>query len=206
MNRLAVILSALAVLSIALSSLGTRGRWWHFRVGLALFALSGLLGLVALALGTIAWLRGSNLGAAAAITGALVLLGPLYAIIGAIGKPMIHDISTDPAVLEPAVAATQSKAYPDVKPHILEVPPSEAFARARAAATKLGWHITSARPDEGTIEATDTTGWFGFVDDILVRVRPEGRGSRVDMRSTSRVGKSEVGMNAKRIKEFMASL
>lgn len=206
MIRLAVILSALAVLSLTLSSLGTRGRWWHFRAGLALFALSGLLGALALLVGIIAWTRGSTLAACAAITGAMVLIGPLTAAIGAVGKPMIHDISTDQDLLDPSVAAKQREAYPDVQPLLLGIPPAEAFGRARAAATKLGWQILSARPEEGTIEATDQTGWFGFIDDVTVRVRPSNGGSRIDVRSTSRVGKSDVGMNAKRIREFMGAM
>jgi uncharacterized protein (DUF1499 family) len=206
MNRLAVILSALAVLSLASSSLGTRGRWWHFRAGLGLFALSGLLGALALFFGVIAWTRGSMVGAGAAITGAIVLIGPLTAAIGAVGKPMIHDISTDQELLDENVAAKQREAYPDIKPLLLEVPPTEAFSRARAAATKLGWQIVSARPEDGIIEATDQTGWFGFIDDVTVRIRPSNGGSRIDVRSTSRVGKSDVGMNAKRIREFMAAM
>ena len=206
MTRLAVILAALAVLSLALSSLGTRGRWWHFRAGLGLFALSGLLGCAALVIGIVAWSRGSMVGAGAALTGALVLLGPLAGAISAVGKPMIHDISTEPEQLDPKVAASQKASYPDVQPRMLDVPPAEAFARARAAATRLGWQIVSARSEEGTIEATDTTGWFGFVDDVVVRIRPANGGSRVDVRSTSRVGKSDIGMNAKRIRAFMAEL
>jgi uncharacterized protein (DUF1499 family) len=58
----------------------------------------------------------------------------------------------------------------------------------------------------GRLEATARTPWFGFYDDVVVRVRAQGTGSRVDVRSVSRVGRSDVGMNAKRIREFTRRL
>ncbi|HJR53568.1 MAG TPA: DUF1499 domain-containing protein, partial [Gemmatimonadota bacterium] len=57
--------------------------------------------------------------------------------------------------------------------------------------------------DRGRIEATATTPWFGFKDDVVVRIRPEAGGSRVDVRSVSRVGRSDVGTNARRIEEYL---
>jgi uncharacterized protein (DUF1499 family) len=217
MIKVAVTLAVLAVVAIGISGPGTRGRWWHFRIGIALFAFSGLLGAAAVVTGALAWRQGSILGAAAAIAGAIVILGPLSGAIAARGKPMIHDITTDlddpprfhvlhVAPFEARVGEIQRKAYPDVKPRTLETSPADAFARARTAAESLGWEIASARPDEGTLEATDTTGWFGFKDDIVVRIRPAGSGSRIDVRSTSRVGKSDVGMNAKRIREYLGKV
>jgi uncharacterized protein (DUF1499 family) len=202
-----VILSAVGVLSLVLSSLGTRGRWWHFRIGLALFALSGLLGALAIVFGALGcWRTGSLVALGAAITGLVVAAGPALGIISAAGKPMIHDISTNPAELEPKVAEIQKRAYSDIAPKRVQLPPKEAFARAQAAAAKLGWQIVAANTDEGTMKATDTTGWFGFVDDIIVRVQAAEGGSQIDVRSTSRVGKSDVGMNAKRIRAFMKEL
>jgi uncharacterized protein (DUF1499 family) len=64
----------------------------------------------------------------------------------------------------------------------------------------------SEAPAEGRLEATDTTFWFGFKDDVVVRVRPDGTGSRVDVRSLSRVGRSDLGMNARRIRRFLERL
>lgn len=216
-TKVALVLAALAVLSLAVSGPGTRGRWFHFRVGLALFALSGLLGAAAAVTGALAWRDGAMLGAIAALAGVAVMIGPFAGILGARGKPMIHDITTDledppsftvfpVAPFEARVGEIQRKAYPDVKPRLLELSPSDAFARARAAAESLRWEIASARAGEGMLEATDTTGWFGFKDDIVVRIRPAGNGSRIDVRSTSRVGKSDVGKNAKRIREYLGKL
>jgi len=70
----------------------------------------------------------------------------------------------------------------------------------------MGWQIAAVDPAEGRLEATATTKWMGFKDDIVVRIRPDGSGSRVDVRSVSRVGRSDVGANAKRIREFLGKL
>ena len=74
---------------------------------------------------------------------------------------------------------------------------------ARHAARELGWEIAAAVSGEGRIEATDQTFWFGFKDDVVVRVRAADGGSRVDVRSVSRVGRSDVGTNARRIRRFL---
>ena len=75
-----------------------------------------------------------------------------------------------------------------------------------AAARKIGWVIVDANAAEGRIETTDTTFWFGFKDDIVIRITPADHGSRVDIRSVSRVGKSDVGTNAKRIRKYLKEL
>jgi uncharacterized protein (DUF1499 family) len=67
----------------------------------------------------------------------------------------------------------------------------------------MGWEIAEADAAAGRIEATDTTFWFGFKDDVVIRIRPaEDGGSIVDIRSKSRVGMSDVGANAARIRAF----
>ena len=105
------------------------------------------------------------------------------------------------------VPEEQLKAYPDIKPILLAgVPASDAFGRALEAAKKHNWHIVAERPDEGRIEAWDKTPWFGFVDDVVIRVMPEGDGSRIDIRSLSRVGGSDVGKNAQRVRAYMQTL
>jgi uncharacterized protein (DUF1499 family) len=104
------------------------------------------------------------------------------------------------------VPESQRKAYPDMQPLVLEIPAVEAFVRAEKAARALGWEIQEAAPAEGRLEATDTTFFFGFKDDVVVRIRSEGAGSRVDVRSKSRVGLGDVGANAKRIRAFLAAV
>ena len=85
-------------------------------------------------------------------------------------------------------------------------PPDRVFAAVEAAARALGWEIVAALPAEGRLEATATTAWFGFKDDVVVRVRAEGAGSRVDVRSLSRIGVGDLGTNAARVRAFLAQL
>ena len=70
----------------------------------------------------------------------------------------------------------------------------------------MGWEIVDASSDRLHIEATDTTFWFGFKDDVIIRITPEPDGSRVDIRSLSRVGKSDVGTNVKRVRAYLWKL
>lgn len=154
-------------------------------------------------------------------------LPPILLLERAKSVPVIHDITTDTfdpplfvALLEerkkapngaayggPTVAAQQQRGYPDIKSLVLKAEPKDVMQRAIDAARKLDWEIVSSDAPTGRIEATATTTWFGFKDDVVVRVRPEsGGGSRVDVRSVSRVGGSDLGANAKRIREFLSRL
>ena len=96
--------------------------------------------------------------------------------------------------------------YPDLKPGFVSRPPDAVFADALQAAKDMGWQIVASDPTSLRIEATDTTPWFGFKDDVVVRLSPIPAGSRIDVRSVSRVGKSEVGTNARRIITYLSRL
>ncbi|MGH8245360.1 MAG: DUF1499 domain-containing protein [Gammaproteobacteria bacterium] len=157
----------------------------------------------------------------------LAPIGGTFAMVGPImlGPPMIHDISTD--LSEPPefvvaktlrsahenpldhegekVASQQRQAYPDIAPLQSDLNPQEAFSRALGTAQKLKWTVTREDADQGVIEAYDKTTLFGFIDDIAIRIRPGAAGSRIDVRSVSRVGLSDVGKNAARIRTFMES-
>ena len=102
--------------------------------------------------------------------------------------------------------AAQASGYPDIHAQILDVTPAEAFQRVEKIARDMGWAIVAADAATGRIEATDTTFWYGFKDDIVIRIEAEGEASRVDIRSVSRVGKSDVGKNAARIRAFIKQL
>ena len=139
-------------------------------------------------------------------------------------KPPIHDITTDIDNPPPfvavvplntpgrtdyegeVIAAQQRQAYPDLLPAMLDVPPAEAFERALAAVYQMRWQLVEADEPAGRIEATDTTFWFGFKDDVVIRVRPAGGGSSIDVRSLSRVGGGDAGTNAARIHEYVETL
>ncbi len=150
------------------------------------------------------------------------LIGVLVLGLQGAKAPPIHDISTDtvnPPVFSAAkalrtagdnslahagaaIAEPQQRAYPDIVPIAASMGPAEAFQACRAVATGLGWRIIAENSAEGVIEAVDRTLIFGFADDIVVRVAPTAGGSRIDLRSASRVGVSDLGANAKRIRAF----
>jgi uncharacterized protein (DUF1499 family) len=139
--------------------------------------------------------------------------------------PAIHDITTDlenPPAFEAIVplranaqnslerplnlAQQQREGYPDLAPVTLPMPLDQAFDRALAEAQNAGWRIVTADKGSGRIEATDTTRWFGFEDDIVVRLTPWGTGTRVDVRSVSRIGRGDAGTNARRIRGYLNAL
>jgi uncharacterized protein (DUF1499 family) len=104
------------------------------------------------------------------------------------------------------VAAQQKRGYPDLGPATFAAPPDRVLAAAEVAARERAWEIVAVVPAEGRLEATASTPWFGFKDDVVVRVERAGTGSRVDVRSKSRVGRSDLGVNARRIRDFLAAL
>lgn len=208
-----------------LLSLG--GAFSFIRWGAWIGAAAFLLALLA------AWLsrrhgssRGVRLSLTAVVLGALAFGIPVAMLQGAKKAPAIHDITTDttnppqfvaviplrsgapnsPTYGGESVAQQQRAAYPDVQPITLDVPPDQAFQRALEVVRRLGWDVHATVPGEGRIEATDTTGWFGFKDDIVVRITPTANGSRVDVRSVSRLGKGDLGKNARRIRAFLHDL
>jgi uncharacterized protein (DUF1499 family) len=227
-------LGVLAVLAMMLGGFGSRLEWWHYRSGftilkwsayLALAAtLISLAGLIAAAVRKNRW---SLLwGIAGMIIGLSAAWVPWSWLQMARSVPPIHDITTDTenpplfsAVLPlrkkasnptdyggPGLAAQQRSGYPNLAPALLPEAPDVAFERALKAAREMGWQIVGINRDEMQIEAVDTTFWFGFKDDIVVRVTPAKEGSRIDVRSLSRVGKSDVGTNARRIVKFLKRL
>ena len=214
------------------AGLGTRWGLWHFKTGFFLLTWAAYGALMAAVLGLIALFVNHSsrkavfFGVASIVLSILVAGIPWQMKLRAQRVPMIHDITTDTKNPPPfvailplrqqasnspeyggeAVAAQQLKAYPDVRPLTLTVPPDAAFEKALRAARELGWDIVESRPDQGRIEATDTTLWFGFKDDIVVRVMAGDGGSRIDVRSVSRVGKSDVGTNATRIRNYLSRI
>ena len=84
--------------------------------------------------------------------------------------------------------------------------PDAAFSRALAAAQQMGWTIVAADGAAGRIEASDRSRWFGFTDDIVIRVAATGSGSRIDLRSSSRLGRSDFGVNAARVRAYLLAL
>jgi hypothetical protein len=227
------IVSAAVVLEM-LAGISSRFGWWHFRTGFALLGYGGYGGIAAALLGICGGIlafrnrqvAGTALAALAVACGLVLVAVPVSWRITARHLPLIHDITTDPlhppefvAILPlrkdapnsavyggAEVAEQQKRAYADLRTEVLELPPGQAFDRALAAARGDGWQIVAAEPAQGRIEATDTTFWFGFTDDIVIRLASAGERTLLDIRSVSRVGKSDVGTNARRIRGYLKRL
>jgi hypothetical protein len=158
-------------------------------------------------------------------------------LVKALTVPAIHDISTDLAdpptfqtlqmradnldnvpgaddakmrgmTPEQRWAMVHQKAYGDIRSVRVNEPVASVVAKAERLAKARGWDVAISLPEEGRLEATETSAFFQFKDDVILRVRPSdtGAGSIVDMRSVSRVGQSDLGMNAKRVRSFLADL
>jgi hypothetical protein len=122
-------------------------------------------------------------------------------------------IATGPDGTASTTVALQKKYYPDIHPRADLTAPDKFFERAVKTAYKLGWHVVAIVPQQGRIEATDTSLWFGFTDDIAIRVRSAGVGARLDIRSKSRedlsagpFGATDMGRNAAHIRSFLKTL
>lgn len=108
---------------------------------------------------------------------------------------------------EALVSALQTQAYPEIRPLVLDSPKDIVFGEVLATAKSMGWNIKEQDPVTGRIDATDTTFWYGFKDDVTIRLRDaSGGGTVVDVRSLSRVGGSDIGKNAARIGDFLERL
>jgi uncharacterized protein (DUF1499 family) len=227
------LLVALGCVVAALGAgLGYRFGWWHFRTGIAtlgyvFWVAAGTALFCALA---VVW------AAVRADSGAIVMGLVGLAIAGVTAwvpyelrmtankVPSIHDITTDTANPPPFVKVAavrkpddhpvaydnvgeqQRKAYPDLAPLIVKAPRDKVLAAAQAALASMGLELVEADAAQGRIEATATSMLFGFKDDVVVRVAEDPGGTKVDVRSKSRVGRNDFGMNAKRVRAFQAKL
>ena len=142
------------------------------------------------------------------------------------GVPPIHDITTDttnppqfeailplradapnpPDYAGAEIARQQLAAYPDLVTLTINLTTDEAFTAAEQIAYDLGWEIVAADRTAGRIEAVATTTWFRFKDDIVIRLTPNNSETNVDARSKSRVGQSDMGANAARLRAFFSQL
>ncbi|WP_440455162.1 DUF1499 domain-containing protein [Psychrobacter sp. ASPA161_9] len=159
----------------------------------------------------------------AVVLSAIAIIIPLSMMNTAKSVPPIHDISTDlinppefvaiaplradapnPAAYDGIETAEQQRdAYPELQTLTYTQPKSELMEATEKAVNNLGWELVNNDASAGIIEATDTTTWFGFQDDVVIRVTDEGSERLVDIRSKSRVGGSDLGKNAERIRTFI---
>lgn len=231
-GEIGISFSVIAVSAAMGAGAGARFGWWDFRTGFRILNWAAYFGIAGAALSLAGAMiarpgsgrRGFLPAVAGIVLGALAfgVPGNWYRIAKRV--PAIHDITTDtenppdfvsvlalrkdaPNSAEyggPEIAAKQRAAYPDIRPIEVGIPPAQAYENALAVARRMGWQIVDGNPSEGRIEATATTRWFGFKDDVVIRIAPTAsNGSRLDIRSVSRVGISDVGTNACRIRAFL---
>jgi uncharacterized protein (DUF1499 family) len=229
-------LAVAALLMLALSPVGWLAGWWHYSFAFRLMAASAVVAsaaaIVSLLILVVGWtelnIHGVVIAGVALAMGVVLAYVPWQYNRTLHRVPRIHDISTDTenpppfaAVLPmrtaehaatavyqgPELSRLQKIAYPDVVPLQVRLPPAEAFELALESAKAMpGWTLVASEPAEGRIEASQMSHWFRFTDDIVIRVGAEGSGSRIDMRSTSRQGRSDFGVNAARIRSYMGAV
>ena len=222
--------TAAAIVSVT-GGWGSRMNWWHFGMGFTLLRWSVYIGIAAAIVSLPGLFVGVKEGGRPILFKAVlglaislpVIILPLTWLNTAGSVPPIHDITTDfenppqfDAIVSlraktsnsldyggESIAAQQREAYPYVQPVQTNASPEVAFNTVLQTVRELGWDVVAQNPQQGRIEAVDTTFWFGFKDDVVVRITALEDGSRVDIRSVSRVGRSDVGANAKRIHAFI---
>jgi len=229
-----MLLAGIGVAALLLAGPGHRFGLLATRPALLVFALGNLLVLLAAASSAAGLILSKGTGSASSSFrgwGTLVIALILTAngaiqFAAARSVPPIHDISTDtdqpprfvailplradapnsPEYPGASIASAQHSAYPDIRTIELRAPADTVFQTAVRTAKAMGWKLVATDPSSGRIEATDTTFWFGFKDDVIIRIKSTGAGTLVDVRSESRVGMSDVGANAHRIRAFRKRL
>lgn len=161
--------------------------------------------------------------ATASLIAAFTIVVPARTYLRAEAAPPLHDITTDlhqpplftvlddveaPSKLtrSPADDALQQEHYPDIAPLVLPVSTDMAFEEVLETMAELDWPVADGSEDEGRIEATVRSPWFGFRDDIVVRLTAVADQTRVDVRAVSRNGQNDGGRNAAHVREFLAEL
>ncbi len=231
MKMIVGLMSVIAILLVALA-----GPMYKFGIvelstafaGFKFGLFAGIAALVLLAIQLLFKRNTASIGSAlaSAVLAATAIAIPLSMMNTAKNVPPIHDISTDlvnppefvataplradaPNPVEYAgagVAEQQRTAYPDLQTLTYAQSKSELIKAAQQAMENLGWELVNTDADKGIIEATETTAWFGFKDDVIIRVIDNDSERLVDIRSKSRVGQSDLGKNAARIHSFIEEL
>lgn len=219
--------------AMVLSGIGYRLDLWHFRTGFMIirWAFWGAAAAVVLAAAGLV-IPGSRTRVAMVLGGIGLVVAAIAVYVPWSWKqtldslPYIHDITTDldnpPAFVAarglrkegdhpveydgPEVAEQQRNAYPDLTPLVTSQPAEKVFEAAKSVVAAMGLELVDADPLTLRIEATDTSLLYGFKDDMIVRIAKTVEGAKVDVRSKSRVGRSDLGQNAKRIRTFLTNL
>jgi uncharacterized protein (DUF1499 family) len=228
--------SLLAIALIGAGVIGAHFALTTPFLGFKLYVAGSAFALLAFVFGLIGYFMTLNAAKASArpravaglVIGAIAFLPLLYTVLTSPKVPPINDITTDTQTppeftkagelppnqgrdmkYDPAkYSAAQHAGYPDLQALKVPQPPDAAFAAAQHAASMMpNWQVTNADPATHTIEGVSTSNLFRFQDDFVIQVRPgDGGGSLVEMRSKSRDGIGDLGVNYKRIKDFFAAM
>ena len=234
---LSLFFGLVAAAALLLAGYGYQWNWWELGTAFTwIIPGSAVAGLIATGLTVTYWFakrKNWAVGTKKAMTGLLlgiIVMGTVgYWFYEAMQYPPIHDISTDvknPPVFKNIVALRadaandttygdqekvdiQRKHYPDIKPVLLDMSYGEAFDKAVAAAKEMPWEqIVTVDQQAGLIEAVDQLPWFGFKDDIVIRLDSADVSSKtkIDVRSVSRIGRGDIGVNAQRIRDYLEEI
>ena len=231
----ACLLALVALVAFALAPVGWRLGVWYYTAAFGIMRYAAYVALLAAAFSIVAlvgwsrlspWRRVAALVALAIAT--IVVYVPWHYAQLAAATPPIHDITTDTVNPPPfwvvlpsraeenanaveyggvTVAKLQHAYYPQIVPVNTTLPPRAAFAVALATAQSMpGWIDVIAEPEAWRIEASQESFWMRFTDDVSIRVSPDGKGSRIDVRSLSRQGRGDFGVNAARVTAYLDAL
>lgn len=214
-----------SILVMAIGAVGVRFAGLPYQSGLLLFSLGGLLSLTSIIASALFTRRTPTdegrrrLSRAAIIALPAIILFSLNLFRGA-SSPLIHDITTNienpPQFMKAAelrksddnsliydenIGGLQSAAYPDIQTLSSSISVASAQQKALQIASNLNWVVYYQ--ETGHIEALVRSFWFGFTDDLVIRIEASAQGSNIDLRSASRVGKGDLGANAHRIAQFL---
>lgn len=216
-----------AIVTAVMTGVGYHLGWWRHLEAFSIFewaTYAAIIALIISAYGSFnARPQGQQRGLLLGITGIVLSLPVITATLlfeySAKAYPPINDITTDTQdppsfwdVPNPidypgqVVADLQQAAYPDLSPLPLSISPEQAFEKALTVVTDKGWEVIATDPDEGRIEAVDTSLLFGFKDEVVIRIASSDNGAIIDIRSRSRIGRIDRGTNAKRIRSYLKDL
>ncbi len=223
-------LAGLAILGFPISIVGFRLGLFPFSISFVLIKYTLFLAIGVFFLGLLlSVIKRADVDLAkSARTVAMIALLPIIGlgtqIFSGSSVPSIHNISTDvanPPAFDKVVALrneshnpldydvdklanVQTQAYPNVKTLITDLSINDAFSNAKMVVESMGLELVNSDASKGIIEATETTALWGFKDDVVIRITKKEGKTAVDMRSVSRIGRSDLGANARRIEKFLA--
>lgn len=232
-SRILFYISIAVCFTFVISGYGYQWDLWSlgFAFTVLRYSAYAAFGITLVNLVALWFLRESETKAIAMVVVAIILTGmvsltALYWQFQASSVPPIHDITTDfesppefvailrlredapnpPEYEGGDVRSSQEEFYPEIQPLFLDEDLQDVMDRAVLIIYQNRWNLVAINRNDGRIEATEELPWFGFKDDIVLRFTKVDEGTRVDMRSKSRIGRSDIGVNADRIESFFKDL